>query len=89
MNVTHSLGLILLQVLLACGCKGQLVAQVPVSQRSGWELSRADQPLVIVVTASAYNRRYMHKQVDEMMEQFILPAVLGAKDPARGGQAEP
>ncbi|MDY7228040.1 serine hydrolase domain-containing protein [Hyalangium rubrum] len=36
-----------------------------------------DQPLVIVVTSSAYNRRYMHKQVDEMMEQFILPAVLG------------
>jgi len=34
-----------------------------------------DQELVIVITASAYGRRYMHGQVDEMMEQYILPAV--------------
>ncbi|HYH96118.1 hypothetical protein [Hyalangium sp.] len=40
MNVTHSLGLVLLQVLLACGCKGQPIAQAPGSQRSGWELSQ-------------------------------------------------
>ena len=31
--------------------------------------------LVVVVTASAYGQRYMHSQVDEMMEQYILPAV--------------
>ena len=34
-----------------------------------------DQPLVIVVTASAYGKSYGHKQVDDMMEKFILPAV--------------
>lgn len=31
-------------------------------------------PLVVVVTASAYNTPYMHKQVDEMMTKYILPA---------------
>lgn len=35
-----------------------------------------DLPLVIVVTAMAYNRPYAHPQVDRMMEQYILPAVL-------------
>lgn len=35
-----------------------------------------DQPLVVVVTASAYGKRYAHKQVDTIMEQYILPAVL-------------
>ena len=35
-----------------------------------------DLPLVIVVTATAYGRPYMHTQVDRMMEQYILPAVL-------------
>ncbi len=34
-----------------------------------------DRPLVVVVTASAYGRRYAHPQVDEMMERFILPAI--------------
>lgn len=34
-----------------------------------------EQDLVIVVTASAYGQRYMHTQVDEMMSEFILPAV--------------
>ena len=34
-----------------------------------------EQPLVVVVTASAYGRRYAHAQVDEMMEQFVLPAL--------------
>lgn len=35
-----------------------------------------DQPLVIVVTATAYNQGYAHSQVDKMMEQYILPAVI-------------
>ena len=35
-----------------------------------------DQPLVIVVTATAYGQGYAHPQVDKMMEQYILPAVM-------------
>ncbi|UHG93002.1 serine hydrolase domain-containing protein [Spirosoma oryzicola] len=35
-----------------------------------------NQPLVIVVTATAYNTPYAHPQVDRMMEEYILPAVL-------------
>ncbi|MEP7075928.1 MAG: serine hydrolase [Acidobacteriota bacterium] len=35
-----------------------------------------DQPLVVVVTASAYNTKYMHSQVDEMMTKYILPAIV-------------
>lgn len=35
-----------------------------------------DIPLTIVITAKAYNRPYGHAQVDQMMEDFILPAVL-------------
>ncbi|WP_138505510.1 serine hydrolase domain-containing protein [Spirosoma lacussanchae] len=35
-----------------------------------------DLPLVVVVTATAYNAPYAHPQVDRMMEDFILPAVL-------------
>ena len=35
-----------------------------------------DMPLVIVVTAKAYNRPYGHAQVDKMMENYILPAVI-------------
>ena len=35
-----------------------------------------DQPLVVVVTATAYNRPYAHPQVDKIMERYILPAVL-------------
>ena len=34
-----------------------------------------EQELVIVITASAYGQRYMHSQVDDMMSQYILPAV--------------
>ena len=30
---------------------------------------------VIVITATAYGKPYMHAQVDEMMEGDILPAV--------------
>jgi len=35
-----------------------------------------DQPLVVVVTATAYGAAYGHPQVDKMMEQYILPAIL-------------
>lgn len=35
-----------------------------------------DIPLVIVITASAYGMPFAHRQVDQMMEQYILPAVL-------------
>jgi len=34
-----------------------------------------DQPLVIVVTATAYNMPYAHLQVDRMMSSYILPAM--------------
>lgn len=34
-----------------------------------------DRDLVVVVTASAYGQPYMHSQVDEIMEAFVLPAV--------------
>lgn len=33
-------------------------------------------PIVVVITAKAYNRPYGHSQVDKIMEKFILPAVL-------------
>lgn len=36
-----------------------------------------DQPLVVVVTATAYGTAYAHPQVDNIMEQYILPAVTG------------
>ena len=35
-----------------------------------------DIPLTIVITAKAYNRPYGHLQVDKMMEDYILPAVI-------------
>ncbi|HYF29509.1 MAG TPA: serine hydrolase [Chitinophagaceae bacterium] len=35
-----------------------------------------DLATVIVVTASAYNQRYAHPQVDEMMIKYILPSIL-------------
>ena len=35
-----------------------------------------DQPLVVVVTATAYNKPYAHPQVNKMMERYILPAVV-------------
>ncbi|MEZ0610851.1 serine hydrolase domain-containing protein [Fibrella sp. WM1] len=35
-----------------------------------------DQPWVIVVTATAYSTAYAHSQVDRMMEQYILLALL-------------
>lgn len=33
-------------------------------------------PLVVVITASAYGKRYAHRQVDEMMEKYIIPSVV-------------
>ncbi len=36
-----------------------------------------DQPLVVVITATAYGTAYGHTQVDKMMEDYILPAVVG------------
>jgi len=35
-----------------------------------------DVPLVVIVTATAYNKPYAHPQVDKIMQQYILPAVL-------------
>ncbi len=35
-----------------------------------------DQPLVIVITATAYGAPYAHAQEDKMMTDYILPAVL-------------
>jgi CubicO group peptidase (beta-lactamase class C family) len=35
-----------------------------------------DQPLVIVITATAYGASYAHTQNDKMMTDYILPAVL-------------
>ena len=35
-----------------------------------------DQPLVVVVTATAFGTPYAHAQVDKMMEEYILPATL-------------
>jgi CubicO group peptidase (beta-lactamase class C family) len=35
-----------------------------------------DQPLVVVITGTAYGKWYMHAQVFSMMNRYILPAVL-------------
>ena len=35
-----------------------------------------DQPLVVVITSTAFGTWYMHQQVSIMMERYILPAVL-------------
>jgi CubicO group peptidase (beta-lactamase class C family) len=35
-----------------------------------------DQPLVVVITATAYAKWYMHRQADVMMERYVLPAVV-------------
>ncbi len=36
-----------------------------------------DQPLVVVITATAYGKAYMHRQADSIMERYVLPAVAG------------
>lgn len=35
-----------------------------------------DQPVVIVITASAYGQSYAHSQVNKMLTDFILPSIL-------------
>jgi CubicO group peptidase (beta-lactamase class C family) len=35
-----------------------------------------DQPLIVVITATAYGKWYMHRQADVMMEKYILPAII-------------
>jgi CubicO group peptidase (beta-lactamase class C family) len=35
-----------------------------------------DQPLVVVITATAFGKAWMHLQVNKMMESYILPAVV-------------
>nr|WP_294859495.1 serine hydrolase [uncultured Fluviicola sp.] len=35
-----------------------------------------DQPLVIVITATAYNKPYGHSQVDAMIRDYLIPAVI-------------
>lgn len=35
-----------------------------------------DIPVIVVITATAYGRPYAHPQVDQMMEEYILPAIL-------------
>lgn len=35
-----------------------------------------DQPLVIVITATAYNKPYCHSQVDLMIQNYLIPAVV-------------
>ncbi|HMS32938.1 MAG TPA: serine hydrolase [Ignavibacteria bacterium] len=35
-----------------------------------------DQPLVVVITATAYNMPYMHVQTDKIMERYILKALM-------------
>lgn len=34
-----------------------------------------DQPLVIVITAKAYNKAYAHSQVDKIIADYLIPAV--------------
>jgi CubicO group peptidase (beta-lactamase class C family) len=35
----------------------------------------AELPVVIAITATAYGQTYMHRQVDEMMVRYLIPAV--------------
>lgn len=35
-----------------------------------------DQPLVIVVTSTAYNMAYGHKQVDKIVQEYLIPAIV-------------
>ena len=35
-----------------------------------------DIPFVVVITASSYNLPYVHKDVDKMMVEYILPAII-------------
>jgi hypothetical protein len=35
-----------------------------------------DLPIVMVITAKAYNRPYAHSQVDKIVQEYLLPSVL-------------
>lgn len=35
-----------------------------------------DQPLVIVITATAYNKPYCHSQVDKIIQNYLIPALV-------------
>ena len=35
-----------------------------------------DQPLVIVITSTAYNMPYGHSQVDKIMQNYLIPAII-------------
>ncbi|MBK9636793.1 MAG: serine hydrolase [Bacteroidetes bacterium] len=39
-----------------------------------------DQPFVVVITSTAYNTPYGHKQVDKIMQNYLLPAILSDKN---------
>lgn len=39
----------------------------------------SDLDLVVVITSTAYNQSYMHRQADTIVEDYILPAVLEGK----------
>jgi CubicO group peptidase (beta-lactamase class C family) len=34
-----------------------------------------DQPIVIVITSTAYNTAYGHKQVEKIMQEYLIPAI--------------
>ncbi|TRX30617.1 serine hydrolase [Flavobacterium sp. ZT3R18] len=34
-----------------------------------------DQPIVIVITSTAYNTAYGHKQVEQIMQEYLIPAI--------------
>lgn len=36
-----------------------------------------DQPLVVVITATAYNKAYGHSQVDKIIQNYLIPALEG------------
>jgi CubicO group peptidase (beta-lactamase class C family) len=36
-----------------------------------------DLDVVIIITATAYGQPYMHHQADEIIEQYLLPSILG------------
>ena len=35
-----------------------------------------DQPIVIVITATAYNMPYAHRQADKIVQDYLIPAIL-------------
>lgn len=35
-----------------------------------------DQPVIIVITATAYNKPYAHTQVDKILQNYLIPAII-------------